>query len=538
MSKFNKIEAIKEDFDDNLYQNDLFKHTKQLFRNFKNYFNENKAFLTGLVGAVSVSVMLQNAMINQYFPEKEIIKNTIGQSELSYTSLNELTKTPSLEDISKSFTVDDVSKPKDDYEMMSKQYLEKVFEQNEIKRTKNYLEDVKVAHQIRNIKHTDHVRELNDDGVRDALKLTSDQMIVFKNPFWENNTIEIYGAKEKQGSMYQPVNTEHSHQYTISNALYLIDNSPNEIRLAKEQRLEGQTDQDLFDWYKYIIYHEAAHASLKQSLNYDPATSMYNRTIDRETHADLAGITLLAVENGTLPYFNKVVDNLIKSRLEGLEYNDYAHNTAYALVELKRTINENPSLLKMKRSDVIEFASVISNQISTSLMNPQDYGVEFTPTRDGIKHDIENKKNGMLIKSLISEVEDSAFVEPVTQHSRSAKELNDLADNIVNLSSTGVRYDQITASIYDETLNKMLNEKNYGAVYGTQSYIDVVFNEMKKEVNKNPIITHDVIVGASNKVFMDEVNYDYSKVLKIKDELVDKKSTSNTSSIFKNKKGT
>lgn len=536
MSKFNKLETIKEDFDDNLYQNDLFKHTKQLFRNFKSYFNENKAYLTGLVGAVSVSVMLQNAMINHYFPEKETVNNVVGQSELSYTSLDELTKSPSIEDISKSFTVDDLRKSKDDYEMMSKQYLNKVFEQDEIQRTKNYIEDVKVAHQIKNIKHTDHVRELNDDGVKDALKLNSDQMIVFKNPFWENNTIEIYGAKEKQGSMYKPVYAEHAHQYTISNSLYLIDNSPNEIRLAKEQRLEGQTDQDLFDWYKYIIYHEAAHASLNQSFNYNPATSMYNRTIDRETHADIAAITLLGVENGKLPYFNKVVDNLIKSRIEGLEYGDYTHNTAYALVELKRTINENPSLLKMNKSDVIEFASVISNKISTNLMNPQDYGIEFTPTRERIKQDIENKKNGMLIKSLTSEVEDSAFVQPVTQHSRSPKELDDLADNIVTLSATGVKYDQITASIYDETLNKMLNEKNYGAVYGTQSYIDVVFNEMQKEVYKNPIITNNVIIGASNKVFMDEVNYDYSKVLKIKDELIDKKpTTNNTSSIFKNK---
>lgn len=535
MSKFNKIESIKEDFDDNLYQNDLFKHSKQLFRNFKTYFNENKAFLTGLVGAVSVSLMLQNSMINNYFPKKETITNISGQSELSYTSINELTKTPSMEDIDKSFTIDDLSKPKDDYEMMSKQYLDKVFEKNEIKRTQNYIEDVKVAHQIKNIKHTDNIRELNDDGIRDALKLNSTQMIVFKNPFWENNTIEIYGAKEKQGSMYQPVNADHAHQYTISNALYLIDNSPNEIRLAKEQRLEGQTNQELFDWYKYIIYHEAAHASLKQSLNYDPATSMYNRTIDRETHADLAAITLLAVENGKLPYFNKVVDNLIKSRIEGLEYSDYAHNTAYALVELKRTINENPSLLKMNKADVIEFASVISNKISTSLMNPQDYGIEFTATREAIKQDIENKKNGMLIKSLMSEVEDSAFVQPVTQHSRSPKELDELADNIVILSSTGVKYDQITAIIYDETLNKMLNEKNYGAVYGTQSYVDVVFNEMQKEVNKNPIITNDIIIGASTKVFMDEVNYDYSKVLKIKDDLIDKQATKNQKSIIKNK---
>ena len=59
---------------------------------------------------------------------------------------------------------------------------------------------------------------------------------------------------------------------------------------------------------------------------------------------------------------------------------------------------------------------------------------------------------------------------------------------------------------------------------------------MQKEVYKNPIITNNVIIGASNKVFMDEVNYDYSKVLKIKDELIDKKpTTNNTSSIFKNK---
>ena len=41
MSKFNKIEELKENFDDNLYQSNEFKHTKGLFRNFKKYYEKN-----------------------------------------------------------------------------------------------------------------------------------------------------------------------------------------------------------------------------------------------------------------------------------------------------------------------------------------------------------------------------------------------------------------------------------------------------------------------------------------------------------------
>ena len=53
-------------------------------------------------------------------------------------------------------------------------------------------------------------------------------------------------------------------------------------------------------------------------------------------------------------------------------------------------------------------------------------------------------------------------------------------------------------------------------------FVEKLISNIEQEVQNRPIITKEVLAGVSNKVFIDEVNYDYSKVLKIKESLKDK----------------
>lgn len=543
MSKFNKIEELKEAFDDNLYQSNEFKHTKGLFRNFKKHYENNKKFITGLIGAIAINTMtfgspIANADTEQVAPVKSQITHDLDAIHVP-VNLDDIAEMPTLDAVNKSYNLDDIPAPQkksktydldhheNDISAMMYNYNDRLLEKDPLKRTLNFMQDVELSHQIKNIKHAnDTVKEITEDSVNDIMNLKSDEMIVFKNPFWENNTIEVYGSKSDDISHYQPRFLNTAHQSTISNSLYLLDTSANEIRIAKDFMTGAETKQELFDLYKFVIYHEATHASLKQSINYDPVSYQLNSSVDREAHSDVAALTMMGVESGDLSYFNKMVDNIIKMRANEIVYGFHSHNTLYVLTELKKAVNDNPKLLEMNKRDVIEFASMVTNHISNTAIMPngETYTIDLKANKEDIKKNILEGGNVMLLSSIVSEIEKMPFAS-IENYTDENKKLDPLVDKISHNIAVGFKYNQITSAVYDQSYEQFKNNKYTRETRKNKTmsnFIDKFIENIKKEVDSRPIITKEILAGVSNKIFIDEVNYDYSKVLKIKEDLKNK----------------
>lgn len=390
------------------------------------------------------------------------------------------------------------------------------------------MQDVELSHQIKNIKHDNEiVQEITDANINAIMNLKANEMIVFKNPFWENNTIEVYGARPEDNSHYQPVVLNTSHQSTISNSLYLLDTSANEIRMAKDFITGSETEQELFDLYKFVIYHEATHAALKQSINYDPVSYQLNRAVDREAHSDVAALTMIGVESGDLSHFNKMVDSIIKMRVNEVLFGFHSHNTIYVLTELKKAINDNPRLLEMDKRDVIEFSSMITNHISNTAIMPngETYAIDLKANNEDIKKNIIEGGNVRLLSSIVSEIEKMPFAS-IDNYTDENKKLDPLVEKISNNIAYGFKYNQITSAIYDQTYDQFKNAKHNRETRKErtmENFTEKFIETIKKEVDSRPIITKEILAGVSNKIFIDEVNYDYSKVLKIKEDLKNKK---------------
>lgn len=585
MSKFNKIEELKENFDDNLYQSNEFKHTKGLFRNFKKYYEKNKTLITGLIGAIAINTMIfsspiskadteQAAPVNSHIsydldsvhvpvnlddiPEIRTVAHDLDAIHVPVNlddipeirtmahdldamhipvNLDDMTQFPTLESINKSYNLDeiplknsktyDLDKYESDLTTMMYNYKDRLIEKDPIKRTINFMQDVDLSHQIKNIKHAnDNVQEIDEAGIASIMSLKADEMIVFKNPFWENNTMEVYGARPEHNSHYQPEILNNAHQSTISNSLYLLDTSANEIRMAKDFITGKETEQELIDLYRFVIYHEATHASLKQSINYDPVSTQLNRDVDREAHSDVAALTMIGVETGSLSHFNKMVDKIIKMRVNELAYGYDSHNTVYVLVELKKAINDNPKLLEMNKRDVIEFSSMITNHISNTAIIPngKTYAIDLRANKDDIKKNILEGGYSRLLSSIVSDIEKKPF-SSMQDYTDENKKLDPMVEKISNSIASGFRYNQIVSAAYEQTYEQFKQDKTKRENRRSRTmndFVEKLISNIEQEVQNRPIITKEVLAGVSNKVFIDEVNYDYSKVLKIKESLKDK----------------
>jgi hypothetical protein len=105
------------------------------------------------------------------------------------------------------------------------------------------------------------------------------------------------------------------------------------------------------------------------------------------------------------------------------------------------------------------------------------------------------------------------------------KKLDPLVEKISNNIAYGFKYNQITSAIYDQTYDQFKNAKHNRETRKErtlENFTEKFIETIKKEVDSRPIITKEILAGVSNKIFIDEVNYDYSKVLKIKEELKNK----------------
>lgn len=488
MSKFREISEIKEQFQNKLETSNQFNISKGVLSHFSDFINEHKSTLYALIGA---SVM--NFAINSLQPVMAApVPTEISQSYKSdYSELN-----------------------------LSQQVAE-------------FNKNIDLGNNVQQLKafSTKGV-DLDSETIVNITQLKEGESLDVKNPFWENTVLEVknttgstFGLKNDQtGSFLDFIDAGLEHQVTPDNAHVLVDTSSHRLSLDFNElnrfldRFAQATDPVYrMDITKFMIYHEAAHASARQSYNINPESAREIEISGSELHSDIAALTLIGVQTKSLDRFNAVVDIMIKCRLlTSLE--DSNHNTTYGLIELKKAINENPELLNMKQSVVSEFA--------------------YTVTKKMIDKNFDNDPEVIKFKSGLSTDKDDILNDMVEGNKTTA--INYYAGKTLNRGLEGVKMDEYKANNPERRL-KSLSYRIAEGLKNHADYMDVTsitymnksenkitkdaddFNQYSSatiskltyNVNTNPILDAQTIAMFKSKVRSDELEYDYSKIIEI-----------------------
>lgn len=384
MSKFDKIATIRENFDDKLYHVDEFKATKGILYDFGNYIKEHKEVLIALLAATSINALSQLSVI------KDMDFGSLLSTQTQYeTVIHQPTNIKPSEMVLNY----------DNSGLNMKSNLE------------TFAYNANLANAITNTKYLGQdIPQLTLEGIHHVKSMPERTPVMFKNPFWENNVIEIENISIGSRFYHSPSKVD-----ADLHSANLLSNYTKQELVLDFKEIEGiadfigvpKEDRDLI--LKYVVYHEAAHGSFHQSHEFNRTSQMDNREVDVESHADMASVMLISSESKNIHEFNKIVDYAIKFRMKRME-NDITHNSTYALAELKQLVNKNPELLNMKQSDISTFTANISEQVKyhkfsdTELMNLKEYGVDFSKSK--ILDDLNNNKNDTLYQSM------SGFMSP------------------------------------------------------------------------------------------------------------------------------
>lgn len=339
MSKFDKIANIRENFDDTLYQVDEFKTTKGLLYDFGKYIKENKAVLIGLLAATSINAISQLSAV------KDLDFGALLSSQTQYETVVQQQSSPMPTEIV----------VKSDFSGLNMQSNLQTFK-----------DTVALSNAVTNSNYIGKdLPSLSIDGINQLRTMPERTPLVFKNPFWENNVIELENTPINS-AFYRDGEVEINAD--IHSAAILANNTEERIVINFEE-VSGimdfigvkQEDRDLMT--KYVVYHEAAHGSFYQSREFNIQNQLDKREVDVELHSDMATVMMLGSESKSLQEFNKLADYVIDFRMKRME-KTISHNTTYGVAELKQLVNKNPELLNMKPGDISAFTGVLAQQIS------------------------------------------------------------------------------------------------------------------------------------------------------------------------------
>lgn len=494
MSNFNKINNIKSDFQNNLETSTMFKTTKGLLSSFGEFINNHKSMLYGLIGASVLNVALG--------------------------SIQNANATPTSSEITRDYT--------SDYTQLNiaKQIVE--FNKN--------IEMGNNVHQLKAIK-TQGV-DLNEETLRQITQLEFGTSIEVKNPFWENtvlnvinNTGSVFGFKsDVKGNFLNPLERGVEFQVTHENAHLLVDSSTNAISVDFEElnmfldnfaNVKGQSRDDLI---RFMIYHEAAHASARQSYQINPEQARGIDISGSEMHSDIAALTLIGVETKSMDRFNAAIDMIIKTRVF-TSISDSDHNTVYPLIELKKAINENPELLNMKKSDISEFSYFVTKKmLDKSFENNTEIIAlrgSLSKNMDQILSDMKNGNNSEAINYYAGKVLNKGvegFNIQEFKEKQPERRWETLAYRISDNLHKHADYIDLASVTYK-------NSNEFSKTNTTEQFLKVfekTINKLNDHANKEPVLDANAISVVKNKIKMDELNYDYTKVMEMTKNLKDK----------------
>jgi len=461
MSKFNQLANIKENFDDNLYHTDSFKATKGLLYNFGEYINKNKGVIYGLLGATALN-FISNALPHQPITEQAPIaahEQMIQQNDQGMDLYSKI---------------------------------------------KEYKDNINLGNNIANTNYSGiGLQALGQSNINRIGTLEEGETMVVKNPFWSESILTLSNSHTNGSAYYNHV--DNGVLENVKDSLLLVNNNENNIDVNLQDvawisSLVEISNHQLIT--KYLVYHEAAHSSFRQSHQFGQDQDVVNR----EMHSDFASTMLIGVESQSLDTFNEIVDGVIKFRVRNLDH-DLTHNTAYAMMEFKKVINENPDLLKMKVEDISEFAYIVSSKIKTN--DFKDTNKNFIESnlislsKSNILNDVDNNKNTAMMNHFgESIVKRSGF--DIVEYKESTKvnpmRMEKIADRILREVGDKIDYGKLTQFMY--LTNKGDRAKT----------IEMI----KQSVESHSIISKDVLDPIKQKINMDQLNYDFSKIQDIK----------------------
>lgn len=477
MDSFQKLRNIKETFDDRLYQTDDFKNTKGLLYNFGSYLEHNKGVLYGLLGA-SIFNIASNAIPVNNTANENTFNNTIAIEQM---------------------------KNKLDSNLINRRGMD-VYAKIE-----SFKAAAQLGNTIQNHSYIGHdIYPLNSDTINALKDDIAGTVRVFENPFWQGNFVEINVTKDHPNQFLFP--TPYEFEANSKNSLLLVDNSEQTLYYNNEQAVEyakysGTDNIELMT--KYIVYHEAAHGSFRQAYRLGSDMEL----LKGEVHSDISALTMIGVEFRSLNEFNEAADMLMKLRVKSLEAGDYGHNDSYAISELKKIINENPDLLKMKVTDIAEFSYILTDTLfkenvrQNNLQLLERLGI--TLDRKSIFNDLKANRN--------LDLYDSVGVKLTNKYG--------FRSESITMSGIDSRIDNFAKKIEKEMKDHMQFDAVSTLMFRDNGGdVDRTTKAIHDNVKKHPIISQEVIDPIKQKVHIDGLEYDLSKVNDIRLKQIAKES--------------
>jgi hypothetical protein len=476
MNNFEKLNKVNENFKNQLENKDDYPLTKGILSNFGNFINKNKGMLYGMLGATILN--FASSSLQPVFAAQEPV-------HISQTS-----KISNLDNFESQFL--------------------------------DYNQNIKMGNSptsSKAISSHSAVVDLNSDSIKAMSNLKQDESITVKNPFWANNVIEMKKSfnqnmmRQDQSYFDDSTNKGISHQLTHNNASLIVDSSEQqmfinftEVNGFVNNFAKAQTEDQKMDLTKYVIYHEAAHGSTRQSMTMDPTSASKMTDLDMELHSDLSSIMLIGIEAGNLARFNYVADKIISARMTTIQY-DFEHSTSYGLIELKKAVNDNPELLKMNKGDISEFSYNIVKKLSE-----KDFSVtsEYNDMKGDLKNDtksiledMKNGKNEEAINYFAGKVYNKGifgFNYKKFDEARWPK----LADRMSQKMNQPVGYDDVPAtlliSVKKEVDKLDIKEDKYA-----DTVIGKIVDKIEKHIDDSPAIDANMIAIAKTKIKMDSM---------------------------------
>lgn len=468
MSKFNITNKIKDNFEENLEDfKKFFKESKSALNNFDNYMSSSPKMIIGLSTASLIAI-----------------------GSLGY----------------------DTFKPKVDHEISLDLYNPNVTDVKlrGAQLTDEFLRIPAKSAAIRNRKYNDDVDELENNSSEMIKNSTADQPHVFKNPFWANNIITVFNKPNSNSQYYQEPFVPNK---TLDISHHVIDMDYNQIKKIGEIMGIGQDKQYLVD--SYSLYHEAAHASYAQSI---PYAGMTTNRMDNELMSDISSLVYMGNQNKK--DFNYLIDKVIDYRMNGLtkdgERASFMHNPVYGLIELKKAVQKDPSLLDMKPENIAQFSDMFVKELkSVNLSQHHEKSLKdfHYPSVKTIANDITQNNKEDFYKTVTfyhlyngGEQNEYNRVElPKVNEWFKPESIKMLSEDIAKTLQTHLRYDTLATTMLDNSNNDP----------------KLAVKRLTEMVDNKPALKDDFIqaIKKGNLFYMEELKVNIEPVKKIEEEV-------------------
>lgn len=497
MNAFDKINSLKENFEENIKDVNNFNSSKGLLKDFGNYLEKNKGLLIGLIGIALVNIGSQASAP---------IINQIKSSEITQMQ-----------------NIDEIS-----YDNALKDFQNNVDLNNGIV-NKSFIKQ--------NIS-----KEINETEIENMLSMNSGDNLFLKNPFAKNQTLEIKITDQGNSHLQEESNLK-GFQISNENVGVFIDDAEQSISFNVKDFeqfaynfAEVKNDKEKLDFAKYIVYHEAAHATRRQTAHVDHKTTSQLRHVEIEMHSDISALLMIAKENQNIKDFNRVIDVVIKSNIVQLD-SASDHNTGYGLIELKKVMNENPELMQMKKEDISEFAyrfvKEVQNIDFTSHPVVMEMKKEMDKETDLIMEDIKNGKNLEYVNYYFSKSYNKGAtgfsVEKFLENGQAKRIERQLSKATADVKKE-IKYDDLVGLTYLKNFKEIEKENNPMAWL---IVAEKTIKEIEKEVENNPRVSQEIVNLMKSKISIDEINYNVSDIQDLISNANNYKSIKNTGVNFK-----